>query len=106
MVSIKILFQAYHCFILYINDLLNASELTDPRLFADDTSLIFSSHSNPNFLESVLYDKLHNIDVWLKCNKLSVINLYLIKVNLIKVNLYFYKIFFYIFATRIKKNHT
>ena len=65
MVSIKILFQAYHCFILYINDLLNASELTDPRLFADDTSLIFSSHSNPNFLESVLNDKLHNIDAWL-----------------------------------------
>ena len=72
-VSIKILFQAYYCFILYINDLLNASELTDPRLFADDTSLIFSSHSNPNFLESVLNDKLHNIDAWLKCNKLSVI---------------------------------
>ena len=72
-VSIKILFQAYYCFILYINDLLNASELTDPRLFADDASLIFSSHSNPNFLESVLNDKLHNIDAWLKCNKLSVI---------------------------------
>ena len=58
---------------LYINDLPNASELTDPRLFIDDTSLIFSSHSNPNCLESILNDKLQIIDAWLKCNKLSVI---------------------------------
>ena len=58
-------------FILYINDLPNASELTDPLLFADDTS-IFYSHSNPNCLESVLNDELQNIDVWQKCNKLSV----------------------------------
>ena len=58
-------------FILYINDLPNASELTDPLLFADDTS-IFYSHSNPNCLESVLNDELQNIDIWLKCNRLSV----------------------------------
>ena len=50
-------------FILYINDLPNASELTDPLLFADDTS-IFYSHPNPNCLESVLNDELQNIDVW------------------------------------------
>ena len=49
-------------FILYINDLPNASELTDPLLFADDTS-IFYSHSNPNCLESVLNDELQNIDL-------------------------------------------
>ena len=58
-------------FILLINDLPNACELTDPLLFADDTS-IFYSHSNPNCLESVLNDELQNIDVWQKCNKLSV----------------------------------
>ena len=57
-------------FILYINDLAYASELTEALLFADDTG-IFYSHSNPNCLESVLNDGLHNIDVWLKC-KLSV----------------------------------
>ena len=52
-------------FILYINDLPNASELTDPLLFADDTS-IFYWHSNPNFLESILnHNELQNIDVWL-----------------------------------------
>ena len=28
--------------------------------------------TNPNCLESVLNDKLQNIDVWLKCNNLSV----------------------------------
>ena len=53
-------------FILYMNDLPNASELTDPVLFADDTSILYS-RSNPNYIESVQY-----IDVWLKCNKLSV----------------------------------
>ena len=58
-------------FILYINDLPDASELTDPLLFANDSS-IFYSHSNPNCLESVLNDELQNIDIWLKCNKLSV----------------------------------
>ena len=59
-------------FILYINDPNpNASEFTDPLLFADDTS-IFYSHPNPNCLESVLNDELQNIDVWQKCNKLSV----------------------------------
>ena len=54
-------------FILYINDLPKASKLTELLLFADDTS-IFLSHSNPNYLENVLNDKLLNIDVWLRCN--------------------------------------
>ena len=54
-----------------INDLPNASELTDPLLFGDDTSILYS-HSNPNCLEFVLNDELQNIDVWLKCNKLSI----------------------------------
>ena len=58
-------------FILYINDLPNASKLTQPLLFVDDTS-IFYSHSDPNRLQSVLNEELSNFDVWLKCNKLSV----------------------------------
>ena len=58
-------------FILYINDLPNASELIETLLFADDTS-IFYSHSNPNTLESVLNNGLKNIEAWLRCNKLSV----------------------------------
>ena len=58
-------------FILYINDLQNASELVELLLFADDTS-IFYSHSNPNTLEFVLNNEIKNIEVWLRCNKLSV----------------------------------
>ena len=58
-------------FILYINDLPKASKLTELLLFADDTSIFFS-HSNPNYLENVLNNELLNIDVWLRCNKLSV----------------------------------
>ena len=58
-------------FILYINDFPNAPELTGPLLFAYDTG-IFYSHSSPNCLEPVLNDELQNIDVWQKCNKLSV----------------------------------
>ena len=58
-------------FILYMNDLPNASELTDPVLFADDTSILYS-RSNPNYIESVLNDELQYIDVWLKCDKLLV----------------------------------
>ena len=69
-------------FILFINDLHNASKLTQPLLFADDTS-IFYSHSDPNRLQSVLNEELSNFDVWLKCNKLSV--------NLKKTNYIFFK---------------
>jgi hypothetical protein len=58
-------------FILYINDLPNASELTESLIFADDTS-IFYSHSDPNYLESMMNNELKNLDVWMKCNKLSV----------------------------------
>ena len=58
-------------FILYINDLLNASKQTQPLLFADDIR-IFYSHSDPNRLQSVLNEEVRNFDVWLKCNKLSV----------------------------------
>ena len=51
--------------------ILGPSKLTEPLLFADDTS-IFLSHSNPNYLENVLNNELLNIDVWLRCNKLSI----------------------------------
>ena len=57
--------------IRFINDLPNASKLTELLLFADDTSIFFS-HSKPNYLENVVNDELLNIDVWLRCNKFSV----------------------------------
>ena len=43
----------------------------EPLLFPDDTS-IFYSHSNPHTLESVINNELKSIEVWLRCNKLSV----------------------------------
>ena len=58
-------------FILYINDLPNASKLTETLIFADDTS-IFYSHSDLNKLESIMNAELENFDIWMKCNKLSV----------------------------------
>ena len=58
-------------FILFINDLPKASKLTEPLIFADDTSIFFS-HSNSNYLENVLNNELLNIDVWLRCNKLLI----------------------------------
>ena len=58
-------------FILYINDLPNASKVTETLILADDTS-IFYSHSDPKHLESVLNEELKKVDVWMKSNKLSV----------------------------------
>ena len=45
--------------------------LIELPLFAEDTS-IFYSHFNPNTLQSVLSSELKNIEIWLRCNKLSV----------------------------------
>ena len=53
---------------LHINDLPNASKLTQPLFVTDDTS-IFYSHQDLKYLESVLNDELYNLDIWMKCNK-------------------------------------
>ena len=58
-------------FILYINDLPNASHSVEPLLFADHTSICYT-HSNPLVLTTVLNEALHNIGLWMRANKLSV----------------------------------
>ena len=58
-------------FILYINDLPNASRIIEPLLFADDTSICYS-HSDPVVLASVLNEALQSIGSWMRANKLSV----------------------------------
>ena len=58
-------------FLIYINDLPNATNLSETVLFADDTS-IFYSHSNITHLIATLNNELNNINIWMKANKLSV----------------------------------
>ena len=58
-------------FILFINDLQNASELIELLLFADGAS-IFHPRSKRNTLEFVLSNAVNNMEVWLRCNKLWV----------------------------------
>ena len=57
-------------FILYINDIANASPCLTFYLFADDTT-IFHSDSNIKTLESTLNRELVKVSQWLIANKLS-----------------------------------
>ena len=56
-------------FIIYINDLPNASKVVKTFLFADDTSL-FYSHKDRNQTITVMNYELIKIMDWLKGNKL------------------------------------
>uniref|UniRef100_A0A8C5GF85 Reverse transcriptase domain-containing protein n=1 Tax=Gouania willdenowi TaxID=441366 RepID=A0A8C5GF85_GOUWI len=57
-------------FIIYINDFVHCSCDIHKILFADDTNL-FISHKHLDHLEKLLNDRLAEIDIWFKCNKLS-----------------------------------
>ena len=57
-------------FLLYINDLKNASSVLDPIMFADDTNL-FYTHSNIQKLFSTMNEELASINQWFTSNKLS-----------------------------------
>ena len=56
-------------FILYVNDLNNASML-DAILFADDTNL-FISHNDPVYLINTLNRELDKLSTWFTANRLS-----------------------------------
>ena len=56
-------------FILYVNDLNNAS-LLDAILFADDTNL-FISHNDPVYLINTLNRELNKLSTWFAANRLS-----------------------------------
>ena len=56
-------------FILYVNDLNNAS-LLDVILFADDTNL-FISHNDPGYLNDTLNRELNKLSTWFAANRLS-----------------------------------
>ena len=57
-------------FLLYVNDLKNASSVLDPIMFADDTNL-FYTHSNIQKLFSTMNEELAIIDPWVTSSKLS-----------------------------------
>ena len=57
-------------FLLYVNDLKNASSVLDPIMFADDTNL-FYTHANIQKLFSTLNEELAGISQWFTSNKLS-----------------------------------
>ena len=57
-------------FVLYVNDLKNASNLLDPVMFADDTNLFFT-HKDIRYLFQIVNQELENISQWFVSNKLS-----------------------------------
>ena len=57
-------------FIIYINDIVNISSVSNSVLLADDTNL-FVSHGNLNTLINILNNELTKESNWLKVNKLS-----------------------------------
>ena len=57
-------------FLVYVNDLPNASGSLDPIVFADDTNLFFN-HKAIKHLFTVVNKKLVNIKDWFTANKLS-----------------------------------
>ena len=57
-------------FILYINDIENVSDILNPILFADDTSL-FHAHTCFNTLIAEVNIEIQKISIWFHPNKLS-----------------------------------
>ena len=60
-------------FLIYVNDLNNASSTLDPIMFDDDINL-FYSHKNINQLFTKINEELENTEDWFKANKLSLNN--------------------------------
>ena len=57
-------------FLIYVNDLPNSVNCT-PRLYADDTCLIFEA-CNPVSLQNLINSELNELDTWCCSNKLTV----------------------------------
>ena len=57
-------------FLLYVNDLENASNILDAIMFADESNLIFR-HKDMRYLSQIVNQELENINQWFISNKLS-----------------------------------
>ena len=71
MVSHKDPFWALYFFILYVNDIINTSNVLEFILFADGTTIIYS---HPNIKNQInrINEGLKEVSNWFKANKLSV----------------------------------
>ena len=58
-------------FLIYVNDLPCASNLLEPIIFADDTTLSISDH-NPSVLVSNLNSELMKVQSWCNSNRLTI----------------------------------
>ena len=56
-------------FLIYVNDLCNASNILEPIMFADDTNLFFS-HRNISILFWTVNNELHKIGDLFQANRL------------------------------------
>ena len=57
-------------FLIYINDIVNSSTILKFFLFADDTTIFYSSKPSTS-LENILNTELDKVNIWLNTNKLS-----------------------------------
>ena len=62
--------QFFLLYIIYMNDFANSSNIFKKVLFADDTNLLLS-HKDPLVLQSIANKEIEKVNLWLKCNKLS-----------------------------------
>ena len=58
-------------FLIYINDIVYSSTILKFYLFADDTTLLYSSKQNPKTQQEIINTELKKVTAWLNCNKLS-----------------------------------
>ena len=58
-------------FLIYINDLCNASNVIDLVLFADDTNLFFS-HNDLSYLMETINSEMIQLSNWFLANQLSI----------------------------------
>ena len=58
-------------FLIYVNDIKQASNIFKFSLFADDTSTV-ASHSNPSTLIKIVNQELVKLNNWFLCNRLHV----------------------------------
>ena len=70
----------YLLFLIYVNDLCNASNILDHIMFADGTNLFFSHRNISTFFDCK--NESYKIGKWFKANRLSL--------NIKKPNLYFF----------------